>query len=858
MGNLVSRLTVQLIDQISGPAKGAGGSLKGLKGDLDKLASASGTGKMAKAVKQVVKDIDALESIGNFKNLRRGLTEASQAYKRASQEARRLAAEVAASGTATRQQEQALHRAVAAADSAKAAFMQQGQAVRSAMGGLQGAGIAVNSLASAESRLRSSIEGTTGALNRQAAAAARSQKRREAAGVIGAAAGVYTAQKAKDVGKQAIVSAADYDYAVRRQRAFASIKEEDQQQVLAPQARRIATDTKFSNIDVVEAQTTVANRLAEELKTGAVIAPIIDQVKNYALSMKGVDMDQSAEAVTGFLLSTGKDISTKEKAAAEARRATNMLMRMSKLGGMHHEDIMPLVERGMSAGRLSGLKDETMGALAIALKRSNISGDQAGTALRTIASKLVAPTQKGQAALASAGIDYDSFTKMPGAGLSVENLEKKFKQDFGKAFTPEIRKNLQEVLSDSETVGNRGAFIQAVQAEVEDLFGKTKKGEMKPADAAKIAKKVGEFHKFSVENVDAEGLLNAILSKDPSLGVLNAFATDKHGNKVGLIAKALEQYQKDRATLANTPADFGDKISAEITGGLGGAFERLKGSVENIILSLGTANEKLLTPAFDKIGNAIDAVAGLPEPIRQAGTALGLLAAGAAGTLGSLRLISALLGIGGPSAALSGSAAALTQSAAALNAAAVRLGVGGAAGTGVGSATAAAGTGWLARGASLLRGSLYAVLAGAAVEVALDQRERNLKRFEGIKPGEQHNLARKQWAEGNRNRLLKGRADDDFPVINQTGAKAQDRDSSASVTVDTAGIDKAKQEATAGGQHIEKALGVTGKPDVDTSSIAAAEAMVDRLKGKILGLGSAASGVSTNLRRTFADIGVSE
>ena len=202
-------------------------------------------------------------------------------------------------------------------------------------------------------------------------------------------------------------------------------------------------DTKFSNIDVVEAQTTVANRLAEELKTGDVIAPIIDQVKNYALSMKGVDMDQSAEAVTGFLLSTGKDISTKEKAAAQAKRATNMLMRMSKLGGMHHEDIMPLVERGMSAGRLSGLKDETMGALAIALKRSNISGDQAGTALRTIASKLVAPTQKGQAALASAGIDYDSFTKMPGAGLSVDNLEKKFKQDFGKSFTPEIRKNLQ-------------------------------------------------------------------------------------------------------------------------------------------------------------------------------------------------------------------------------------------------------------------------------------------------------------------------------------------------------------------------------------------------------------------------------
>lgn len=854
MGNLVSRLTVQLIDQISGPAKGAGGSLKNLKGDLEKLASSGGAGKMAKAVKQVVKDIEALESIGNFRNIRRGLTEASQAYKRASQEARRLAAEVTASGTATKQQEQAVRRAVAAADAAKAAFMRQGQAVRSAVAGLQSAGVAVNSLASAESRLRSSIEGTTGALNRQAAAAARSQRRREAASIIGAGIGVAAAGKGKDIGRQAVVSAADYDYAVRRQRAFAGLSREDQAAVLGPQARRIATDTKFSNIDVVESQTTVANRLPEQLKNGAVIAPIIDQVKNYALAMKGVDMDMSAEAVTGFLLSTGKDISTKDKAEFQSRRAANMLMRMSKLGGMHHDDIMPLVQRGMSAGSLSGLSDETMGAMAIALKRSNISGDQAGTALRTIASKLVAPTQKGLAALNSAGIDFDAFTKMPGGGLSVDNLEKKFKQDFGKTFTPEIRKSLQEVLSDTDIVGERGAFVRAVQEEVEDLFNKGKNGKMAAADAAKIAKKVGEFHKFSVENVDAEGLLNAILSKDPSLGVLNAFATDKHGNKVGLIAKALEQYQKDREALKNTPADFGDKISAEITGGLGGAFERLKGSVENLILSIGTANEKLLTPVFEKLGNSIDAIASLPEPVRQAGTALAMLAAGAAGALGAMRLVSSLLGVGGPSAALSGSAAALSQSAVALNAAAVRLGAGGA-GIPVGAPGGAKSGGSKIAGAAMW--GMYGAVAYGAYEGIKVLGDANRKGYADINPGEQHNTGRMMRRRANQ--LLHEQGKGDFPVINQTGAKAQDRDGFAPVQtkVDTASLEKAKTEAAAASEAV-KAVGAPVAVKVDSSSIGSALQLAQQLEGSLGRIGTKASNVASSVRRSFADIGLSE
>ena len=608
-------------------------------------------GEMGKRIEEINKK---LRSIDNFRTMSKGLDQASLKLRQTQQEANRLGAAMAAMERPTRAVEREYARATQAVERASQAFRQQGQAVRAARSALNEAGIPVNQIARQQSQLTHALNATTSAMQRQAhaarsgpwggrafsgsgvpliprnpsrvitpggsaaAAAAAATGDRE---VGHAFAGGFLAHRAAQVGKASILAGAEYDYAVRRQRAFADLTEEEQQAILGPQARRIAIDTKFSNVDVVEAQTEVSRRLPAQLKKGAVIAPIIDQVKNYALATKNVDMNASAEAVTGFLMSAGKDISTAAKAEDEARRATNLLIRMQKIGGMSHEDIMPFVARGVSAGRIAGLSDETMGAMAVGMRRNNISGDQAGTALRTISSKLVAPTQKGLAALATAGIDYNTFTKMPG-GLSVDALEGKFRQDFGKSFTPAIREKLAETLADPDVIGSRGAFTEAVTGAVSELFPKNKKGKTSAIDLRNIAKKVGEFHKLSVESVNSEGLLQAIIERDPSLAILNAFATDKHGNKLGLVAKSFEQFMKDRSDLGSVSPGYGDHISKEITGGLGGAVERLTGSIENLILSMSKANESFLTISIDKLGNAIDAISDMPKPLMQFSTAL--------------------------------------------------------------------------------------------------------------------------------------------------------------------------------------------------------------------------------------------
>lgn len=715
-------------------------------------ASRAGIAQTAKMAGEVERLTTRLGNIEGFRRMSRELNSTSVAWRRAQQDADRAKRAMEAAGGAGGRLARDYERAARGADRARQAFMAQGRAVREARQGLETAGVPIANLAARQRELQVRLDAATAAMKRQDAAAATLKARpwgdpaRSGSGVplvprqvpqyaqnappppahpvsprpglmshlpatVGSGYGAY---RGAQMGKTAIQKAGEFDYAVRRQRAYADITEQEQSDILIPQAIRIGVDTPFTNKDIVEAQTTVASRLPADLKNARTIAPLVGQMKNYALAMKGTTMEDAAQAVTGFLLSTGKDLSSPEKADAESRRASNLLLRAGKLGAMSHHDLMPLVQRGLSAGRIAGLSDETMLALGVGMKRSNISGDQAGTALRTLSSKLVAPTNKGMAALATAGIDYNQFTRMPG-GLSVDNLEGKFRQDFGKSFTPEVREQLSEVLSDTEIVADRGRFTQAVTEAVAGLFKPKKDGTMAAADRKAVAKKVGEFHRFSAERVDSEGLLQAILSKDPTLGVLNAFATDKHGAKIGLIARAFEQFERDRQVMKETPADFGDKISATITSGLGGAIERLVGSIDTAFTQVGRANENWLAPSLDKIGNTIESLAMAPPKIVEFTTQVGL----AAGALLALRSAAGIASV----AAGAATAAGVT-------------------GGGV-SALASAG----ATGATIARmgfmGLGYGALAtGGYYLVNSTIGEANRKLYEGVAPGEVHNEGR--------------------------------------------------------------------------------------------------------------------
>lgn len=452
--------------------------------------------------------------------------------------------------------------------------------------------------------------------------------------MAGMAAAGIAGYRGKQFGGKAVVSASEFDIGIRKQREFVDIPKALQDSLLTPQAKRIGQDTQFTNLDVVKAQTKAMQGLPAEFDAklrAEVGAGIIESVKNYALVMEA-DLQTSAEAIRTFLQTTNKDISSKEKALAQSTRATNLLVKMAKLGGMNDEDVQQYMKYGAATGTAAGLSDTTLAALGAVGRRGGLRGDELGVFVRAISSKLVAPTRKGMDALTVAGIDYNKFTSMPG-GLSVSNLEGLQKQRFGKGLTSDQRERLSDILEDGEIVGKRDEFTRQVTDILAESFGKTKGGKTRAQDQERLSKMVGDFHKLSTESVNAEGLLNAIMTNPKmSIALLNAMFTDKHGGKGSILASKWGEFGANKRELDKVEGDpdFAKRKADEIMGGLGGSFERLKGSIENLILSIGQAHESMLKIGMDKIGATLDKISDAPEKVRAWGSGI----AGAGGALG--------------------------------------------------------------------------------------------------------------------------------------------------------------------------------------------------------------------------------
>lgn len=658
MGNLKSTLTIKLIDDVSGPAGKIAGALKTAETQVKALSSAGISGRLGQQLTRLGASAADIEKVGGaWKNYA-----ASQKLAASSSDwTRAQSGQVRAWENATIT---AIRNVVRAEQNL--ARQQQQLAARAAR----------PVVAPREGNLGSGLLATAGA---------------------------YGTQR---FGRKSIVSAAEFDIGVRKQREFVDIPKDVQDSLLIPQAKRIGQDTQFTNLDVVKAQTKAMQGLPADFNAqvrAEVGTGIVENVRNYALVMEA-DLERSSEAIRTFLQTTNKDISSKSKALAEANRATNLMVKMAKLGGMNDEDVQQFMKFGAATGTAASLSDTSLAALGSVGRRGGLRGDELGVFVRAISSKLVAPTSKGLDALTTAGINFNDYTKMPG-GLSVNNLELLQKRRFGKGLSDDQRSRLSDILEDGEVVSNRDEFTKQVSEILAESFEKKKDGKTKAQDAQKIAKMVGDFHKLSTESVDSEGLLNAIMTNPKmSIALLNALFTDKHGGKGAILASKWPQFQTDKAELdrvSNDP-DFAKRKADEIMGGLGGALERAKGSVENFQLAVGQATEGLSKFTLDKAGAALDWLSNLPTPVlgtAAVGAGAGALYAGAKG-------FQALYGGFG----LSASAVALDGSAAALSAAAARLAGGSLLGTGAGVAAGAAGAGGLTAlgvagvGAALLGG----------------------------------------------------------------------------------------------------------------------------------------------------------
>ena len=594
-----------------------------------------------------------------------------------------LSAEVKRLGTAYRTAEKDVKQLTAA-------FSAQTSTLRAAEGAASKLGVDLSSLERHQTTLARQTDLATRALRAQIAAEeagaratearnARSARRREALGTIAAGAGVLAAHEGKKIGLEAINSAAAFDIAVRKQKVYTDISESDQAALLK-QATKIGQETQFSNLDVVHAQTAAMQGLpagfAPKLKA-EVAQGIIDNVRNFSTLMD-TDLKEGAETIRSYLQATGKNISTKELALQEANKATNQLVKMAKLGGMNGEDVSQYVKFAAAPGTAAGVSTESLMSLGALARRGGLRGDEAGVFIRSVASHLVSPTNKGMAALNAVGLNFSDYVTKPQA-LSTGSLEGAFRLKMGKEFTPEIRRRLDAINADKDLIADQGRYTTAVVQATGGILGKDKKGKVRASDARTAAKTIGEFYKVSQGDVDVERLLDDAMSRKMTLAQLNALLTDKHGGKGAITQRQWDEFKIAREEIKKSgdDPDFAKKKADYVFAGVGGSVENLKGSFENLVLQIGNANKGLIKWSADLAGNALDMFSGLTQGQQQALSLGGGAAALGTGAVATYTLTKNLLGFGGGAIALNGSAAALTKSAALLDAAAVRLAGGG-------------------------------------------------------------------------------------------------------------------------------------------------------------------------------------
>ncbi len=664
---MVSRtavLRLQLVDSVSGPSRNVAASLRGIDGALAKLGKA-GTPEVKRLTKQLEYLQKKAGAIGEFRETRRGLKETAVQLRTARANVQGLEKALSSVAKPTKKMEADLRTARSTLKSTSEAFKQQGVAVKASERALRSFGIAGRSgVANSQKQIRSELAATIvkmRQLDREARRRPPKPVRPSGGGSVGAdlggaVVGGAVANAGQSAAKKAFNYAVDFDREAAFQSALGGFNP-DERKTLNRQAEKIGGDTRFSNVDVVQAQTTILQRGIRDTDT---IMSLTDKITDYALAM-GVTLDEGAEAVTGSALSKRIDI----KDTQAIGNFVDFMVWMAKNGGMSNEDVSQFVKYGGAPTTGAKLPDEYMAAMGMILRRSGVRGDEAGVFARSAASKLVAPTKKGRDALAAMGVDYNKFTSID--SMNAEGIGIMMKQNFAARLTPAMKDAVKELIDNGEfvnpdtgesqsVISDSGEFATQMSQILAPLFGGDK---MTAQDAKALSKALTDYQKYSIESVDSTGLLNAIASSDPTLGNLNAFFTDRQGGRANMIFQQWPLFQELLTKMQNVPTGVAKDIGTKANEGLYGDWTKLTGTVETALTRMGQDWEFATRPLINKTNEVVDGFIGLSDSTRRLIEAFGAgiaLLAGFAAFKGATGLIGRVMGGGGAAAAAGGGA----------------------------------------------------------------------------------------------------------------------------------------------------------------------------------------------------------
>ena len=686
---------------------------------LDRKFKQFGKGaKVSSEVGRLAKELDAaqtgLKNLDRFRGLQGAFGQARTAFRGAQGDVARIAKELdsarkAAAGfdgiksfskggaiagemASARKQVTDLERQLVSAQravkGASSAYEAQASALKGVKGELAGSGVSVGKLVAEQGRLKAAVDATTASIlrqereqgrNREAKDLARQrrterqeridqasaglveqrQARRDAWKTAAGIVGLGAVHKAEHFGGHALHTYQEFDNERRFGKAVMGLTDE-QQRPLVDQAIHMGGNTRYNDVQVLEAQRELAARGLKKDQVMGLMEPAAALGQSLDLRLPDA-VKQMEGAIFGFK----KDISTLPAAMASAKRTADVQVKAAKISGMTPEDISQTYKYGATPARMAGLSEETLLAFAGISKKANMGGDEAGVAFRALVANALSPTRGAKEAMLANGMDYKNYQKMP-EKIDTEAFTKTVAATYGVKLDKAAQAGINKVFTDKKLIADPSKFTPAVMKILEDSLdgddAKSKKS---------IAGLANRFRDKSMKGVDTNRFvedLMANIGKNPSLA--NAIFGSKQGARISNALGDPETFKHMIEELLHHADGYSDKVSGERNAGYDGAKRRLEGAITNLETKLGRAwdndgNGGLLTGVTDRAGKLVQSFAELDNRVVAAASVVAAFGTAFVG-IKSLGLLTSGFGLTTSAAALDGSAAALTAAAARL------------------------------------------------------------------------------------------------------------------------------------------------------------------------------------------------
>lgn len=646
MGNVTSTITLRLTDGLSGPAKAAAASIKGLG--------------------VAAKELEKLSKIDAFRATQKSFAEARTNFRTAQESVRNLARELANTENPSRKMQAAFRAAQREVKSAARAFEQQTAVMRGAKSSLEGVGLTLSRLSSQEAHLRTTVQQTTAALEQQASRAQSLRSRLVGSfkpGGVGVAAaglaGVAAAHKATHFARESLETYREFDKERRFAKAVMGISDADQAP-LVQQAIHMGGSTKFNDIQVLEAQRELA---ARGLKKDSIMG-MMGPASNLGMALD-LHLPDAVKQMEGAIFGFKKDISSLGAAVKSAQQTADYQVKAAKISGMTPEDLTQLYKYGATPARMAGISESALLGFGGTLKKANMGGDEAGVAFRALIATIQAPTAGAKTAMLANGLNYKNYQRTRDR-LDVDPFVSDVAARYGVKLDAKSKAGLGQIFANKDLISDPAKFAPAVTALLRDTLGGSDAKSLKS-----IAGAASRYRDSSINSIDSVGMLKDLITKlAGNLPFANKLFGSKQGSRIATALADPETFNHMIEAIEKESGGYSEKIAGERMAGFDGAVSRFEGAIKNLETAFGRAwdnNGKggALTWLTDKAGQLAQAFAEMNGATLRVVSALGAAGAAVVGLKG-LGLLSSGFGLKTSAVALDASAAALTEAAVAL------------------------------------------------------------------------------------------------------------------------------------------------------------------------------------------------